>query len=448
MRSMLLLAVLAACPGRDVAALPPEPQGVHVKNIPVSADLDVLFVIDNSASTADKQALFRANFPQLIDVLDRYPTGRPNLHVGIVDTTVDIGADGWEGCPSPDPADNGLMQTAAGCGVDGHYISDLAGPNNTRVTNYTGDLATAFSCMATVGSSGCGFEAPLEAMKRALDGSHRENDAFVRPGAMLAIVILTDEDDASVRDPSLFALPGSHDDFRAQPLYAYACDEAISATSPGKYTGCRVRTDSYLQDPAAYEQFLATVKDPSQTFIAAIASPPPGFATDDSPAQYANVNVDAIATGPLTLNGATQPLALLPSTSCTISGHTAIGRPALRLESFLSSYGDQGRFYNVCQFDYSAALADISENVIIDLDPCLAGDVQVPLDCTVTDVAGDTQQTIPECTSPGVPATCWYGVQDAATCPAPSNGWKLEIARASPPLDGTVTNVQCVATVP
>jgi hypothetical protein len=443
MRSILLLAVLPACPGRDVAALPPVPQGVHVKNIPVSADLDVLFVIDNSASTGDKQQLFRANFQRMIDVLDTYPTGRPNLHVAVVDTTVDIGATGWPGCPSPDPADDGLMQIGSNCGVAGQYISDFARPDGSRVTNYSGDLATAFSCMASAGSTGCGFEAPLEAMKRALDGSRPENAGFVRNGAFLAVVILTDEDDASVRDPSLFALPGSRDDFRAQPLYAYSCDQPISPTSPGTYTGCRVRTGSYLQDPAAYVQFLATVKDPFSTFIAVIASPPPGLATNDTPAQYANVNSDAIVTGPVN----TQALALEPSTRCTIGGQTAIGRPALRLASFLANYGDQGRFYNVCQPDYSAALTDLTQNVIIDLDPCLAGDVQVPLDCSVTDVANGVEQTIPECTSPGSPATCWYGMQDPNRCPSPSNGWALEIARASPPADGTVTHVECTAVV-
>jgi hypothetical protein len=448
MRSILLLAVLAACPGRDVAALPPESQGVHIKNIPVSADLDVLFVIDNSASTDDKQKVFRANFQNIIDALDKYPTGRPNLHIGVVDTTVDIGATGWPGCPSPDPAEDGRLQTGSNCGVVDNFISDLAAPDGTRMTNYTGDLATTFSCMASVGSTGCGFEAPLEAMKRALDGRHPENAGFVRNGAWLAVVILTDEDDASVADPTLFALPGSRDDFRAQPLYAYGCDQPISATSPGTYTGCRVRTGSYLQDPDAYVQFLASVKDPFQTFVAVIASPPPdGFATNDSPAQYANINVDAIATGPLTFGSYTQPLALQPSTTCTIGGQTAIGRPALRLASFLGNYGDQGRFYNVCQPDYSAALTNLSQTLIIDTDPCLAGDVQVPLDCTVTDVANGIEQVIPQCTSPGTPATCWYGVQDTRMCVTPSNGWKLEIARASPPADGTVTHVECTAVV-
>src|SRR4249919_2737399 len=50
------LALLAAgCPDRTIATVAPVPAAVALKDIPVSADVDILFVIDNSASTRDKQ---------------------------------------------------------------------------------------------------------------------------------------------------------------------------------------------------------------------------------------------------------------------------------------------------------------------------------------------------------------------------------------------------------
>jgi len=110
-------------------------------------------------------------------------------------------------------------------------------------------------------------------MKRALDGSRPENRGFVRAGATLAIVMLTDEDDCSVKDTSIFGLgsatagPG---DFRCQPLYAYRCDSSISANGPGSYTGCVPRVDSYLADPASYVSFLTTVKEPSRLVVAGL----------------------------------------------------------------------------------------------------------------------------------------------------------------------------------
>jgi hypothetical protein len=455
MRTLPLLAtvLLAGCPDRHVSELPETPATVITKDIPVEADLDLLFVIDNSASTGDKQDLFRQNFTRFVNALSSFPGGRPNLHIAVVTTSVDIGAQGWGGCPSPDPKYDGRFQTGSMCGVNGQYIVDVATPGTgTRQINYAGALDTTFSCMAAVGSGGCGFEAPLEAMKRALDGTYSQNAGFLWPSALLAVVILTDEDDASVRDPALFGLPGTMDDFRAQPLYAYGCDQPISASGPGTYKDCHARTDSYLADPESYVQFLATIKDPAQTVIAVIASPPPGFDTNDSPAQRANVNTDAIVVGPVTLNGHTQNLALEPSTTCTINNTAAIGRPAVRLESFLSNYSPAyGRFYNVCQPDYSAALADISQTLSIDIDPCLPGDVLVPLDCDVIDVqnkgtSAETSHALPQCGA-GVASPCWSATQDATTCPAPTSGYKLNVSRDQPPPDGTVVEVQCAVGV-
>src|ERR1700690_1162392 len=89
------LFVLAACPDRSISKIEPQQQGALVKHIPVSADIDVLFVIDNSASTIDKQTIFAQNFPKFVAPLDAFPTGRPNLHIAIVDTTVDIAAQGY-----------------------------------------------------------------------------------------------------------------------------------------------------------------------------------------------------------------------------------------------------------------------------------------------------------------------------------------------------------------
>ncbi len=453
MRIAVPIALLAiGCVTRSMSQLPPDQQTVLIKDVPLSADLDVLFVIDNSASTLDKQALFQSNFQHFVDVLDTYPGGRPNLHVGVVNTTVDIGAQGYGGCPSPDPADNGLLQPGS-CNVSGRFITDVANATGGRTTNYSGELATAFTCMASVGDHGCGFEAPLEAMKRALDGSRPENAGFLRNGAPLVVVILTDEDDASVKDPSVFALPDAHQngDFVLQPEFAYACDQPISATSPGTYTNCRVRTDSYLTDPHDYVDFLETVRDPYDFMVAVIASPPPGLATDDIPAQTANVNTEAVATGPLDLAAGAQSLALLPSTECTINGQAAVGRPALRLADFAGQLTN-GRFYNVCQPDYSNALKQISFGIIEDFSPCLQDDVAVPLDCQVTDVqnrgtAAQTEELIPQCT-PGGAEPCWQADQNTHACPSTPGNWELQVKRSSPPPDGTTTQIACAVAVP
>jgi hypothetical protein len=429
-----VIVVLAACsspphvkpdaaPPRDGPLAPPFTQQF-------SSDLDILFVIDNSPSTADKQTLFATNFPNFISALDTFPTGRPNLHLGVVSTTVDIGVQGFgPGCPSPDPNDNGLMQNlprVAGCTPpSGRFISDIKNSTGGRTTNYSGTLQDTFSCIAQLGATGCGFEAQLESMKRALDGSRTENAGFIRTDANLVVVFLTDEDDCSAQDVSIFGLgaasagPG---DFRCQPLYAYTCDTPISVSSPGSYTNCVPRSGSYLQDIAYYTQFLASVKGGQRIAIAMVMG-------DRKPVDSHGVD---ITTGPIS-TPITQTLALQPSCTATINGQTAIGRPGIRLGAFVDAFGAQGRTYTVCQSDYSAALADMGQLMLAMANPCISG----AIDATDTDPANPgvqpacsvtvASQTLPSCkmADPTTPSTnnpqpCAYFVADA-TCGTPTN---------------------------
>jgi len=417
---------LVGCPDRNVAEVTPSQSGEIQKDVAVSADIDILFVIDSSSSTQDKQALFAANFPKFVQAIDAFPTGRPNLHVGVVSTTVDIGVAGFGPC-SGAPLDDGRLQnTLHGTmcpTLNGRFISDIAGPTGRQV-NYTGTLDQIFSCIAPLGTGGCGFEAPLEAMKRALDGTRPENAGFLRPSAYLAVVFLTDEDDCSVRDKAIFSLPADQagpGDFRCQPLYAYRCDTPISATTPGAYTNCRVRTDSYLEDPAAYFDFVSSIKPPGHALVAMIAG---------------DVKHD-ISTGPIPLPGA-PPLQLQQSCSTTINGNLAIGRPGLRLDEFRKLFGGNGLFRSICQSDYQPALADIGNLIISQVSPCLDGSIDttdldpanpgLQLDCTVSELANldspePTETTLTPCemSAPDVPSPtgrrpCWWVKPNPVAC--------------------------------
>jgi hypothetical protein len=450
---MLLAVLLAGCPDRSISKVVTTEYGVATKEIPIVADLDILFVIDNSASTADKQALFAANFPKFTAALDAFPGGRPNLHIGVVSTTVGTGSDRDFGatCPKTAPNDDGLLQNmprVTGCvAPTGRFISDVKDSSGARVTNYSGTLDTALSCVAQLGTNGCGFEAQFESMKRALDGSRPENAGFLRKNAYLAVIFLTDEDDCSVKDASLFDLdadaagPG---DFRCQPLHAYKCDTPISATNPGTYTNCQVLTGSYLQDPSYYFTFLSSIKDPSKIVVAMIAGD---------------------ATSTMTMTGAmttpfVQTLALQPSCHTTINGNDAIGRPGIRLNAFTSLFGSRGSFQSVCQSDYSGALADIGKSLFDAISPCLEGAIDqtdadtnnpgVQPQCAVSDVLDDgIEAQIPTCAmsdaatpSPTGARPCWWVKANPATCQT-ETGFELHVERTSPPADGTTLEASC-----
>ena len=65
-------------------------------------------------------------------------------------------------------------------------------------------MPTAFGCIAAVGSAGCGFEAPLEAVYRVLT-TPAINPGFLRDDALLVVILMTDEDDCSAPpDTTLF----------------------------------------------------------------------------------------------------------------------------------------------------------------------------------------------------------------------------------------------------
>jgi len=460
------VALLAAgCPDRSISKLDPVPTGATTKNIPVSADLDILFVIDNSASTRDKQTIFAENYPRFVEALDHFPTGRPNLHIGVVTTSIDIGVDGFGTACHPASGENGTLQNASrdpmfACAAPttDRYLSDIARADGSRDINYTPPLETALSCISHVGDTGCGFESPLEAMKRALDGSRPENAGFVRPGAFLAVVFLTDEDDCSAL-PQLFQQPTSavgKDDFRCAQT-AYRCDRPISPSEPGQYTGCTVRHDSFLNNPEDYAQFLLGVKGNAGVAVALIAGDP----TQD------------VHTGPVTLigangNTAVQPLGVQETCMATINGHLAIGRPSLRLNEMLAGFGDRGLFRTVCQSDYSTALADIGALLFAAVSPCLEGTLDtrdtdavnpgLQPDCTVSDIeAPDTdaqvETAIPRChmidqdhpDRAGAPA-CWWVARNAAAC-ATETQLELRVEREGAAAPNTTVRVSC-ATAP
>jgi hypothetical protein len=233
--------------------LPLEPVGPQQK----SAQLDVLFVVDNSANMADKQAVLAKSVPVFVQHLVNPPCldaqGKPvavqpasgaaacgsgtrqftpvtDLHLGVITTS--LGSHGGVVCSTP------------GAGETDSHLDDqaeLIPSKRTAVASYmssgfasfdaagkTGDLdanavATQTQAMITAaGETGCGYEAPLEAMYRFLVDPEppvsvvqvnnastpmginqdllTQRAAFLRPNSSVAVVVLTDENDCSIVD--------------------------------------------------------------------------------------------------------------------------------------------------------------------------------------------------------------------------------------------------------
>ncbi len=282
-----LFALSLACSSSDRDAEPPPdppityPAGLTWESALTSVatttrEIDILFVLDNSPSNSSHQRAIMSQADTLVAQLEDVMGFVPDLHIGVTTTDIGVGGQPVGGCTTN--GEDGVLQNAPrilGCSPPrGRFIRDVENAAGERERNYDGELRDVLSCIADLPLDGCGFEQPLEAMRRALDGSRAENDGFLRPGALLAVVVITDEDDCSARDTGLFA-PRSGPDDPLGALSSFRCWEHGVVCEPdtprtaGEYFGCESREDSsYLFAVAEYRDFLRSLKpDPSMVYF-------------------------------------------------------------------------------------------------------------------------------------------------------------------------------------
>ncbi|MDC0719150.1 hypothetical protein [Nannocystis bainbridge] len=160
--------------------------------------IDVLFVVDISASMNEEKANLDANFPDFVAVLDAYvgdsQTAALGYRLGVTNSSIVANKDGKSTMGLDGALFDGDNQFDDDCDMDGKLWIDGPAPG----------VSATFSCLATDPRSSCnlctdlGRERPLDAIemflaKAALGGA---NDGFYRGEAsLLVIVLLTDEDD-------------------------------------------------------------------------------------------------------------------------------------------------------------------------------------------------------------------------------------------------------------
>jgi hypothetical protein len=203
--------------------------------------VDILVVVDNSASTGEAQ---RALGLSMLDLEAHLRT--LNADAQVMFTTTDVGnpvctpfeprgyapargapvatactdrLDDFTGLGSNPPNASEACSSVCPSGIapiDDPFVAfDPLGqnvPELTRPVDVDGDgapeseTARALACLAPMGINGCGYESPLEAMLQALNPSAAWNVAerpFLRPDAALGIVLVTDEADCSIADHSM-----------------------------------------------------------------------------------------------------------------------------------------------------------------------------------------------------------------------------------------------------
>ncbi len=402
--------------------------------------VDILFVVDNSRSMRPKQEALRQRFPAMIEELNRLrDDGRPaHYHLGVI--TTDLGANDYtdprQSCvPGGGPRGGGRLQALGKAAdprcappTDGRPFLDVdqvrGASNLPSPPDGEDPLAWAFGCAAAVGDDGCGFEQPLEAARRALDGSV-DNQGFLRPEALLVVVFVTDEDDCSA--------PPDSDIFSAQPnsappaglglqtsyrcsSFGLVCDGALLpyGATESPLLDCRPATakdGGKLYDLERYRSFFTTpgvLKEdpPEQIILAAIAADP-------------SLGVETMLGIPDTADSMGQPLPCAgpPGPGCSYmlkrvcaspSDVRFSGDPALRMWSLVNSIKNH-QFTSICDTDYSAALQSLASLIGSSLGPrCLNVPIAHPErpDCFVAETSPSGIQTVPACADQGA-TPCW-----------------------------------------
>ncbi len=150
---------------------------------------DFLFVIDDSGSMADHQQHLLDSFPGFIDAILGSLDELDSVHVGVVTS-------------------DAYAHNAPGCQELGALVTQTGGANSSQAicTPFVGDrrffteedsLAAVFNCVGRVGTEGSGNELPLSATVQALQpeliGVGGCNEGFLRPDAVLVVVIVSDD---------------------------------------------------------------------------------------------------------------------------------------------------------------------------------------------------------------------------------------------------------------
>ncbi|MCZ7678023.1 MAG: hypothetical protein M5U28_04290 [Sandaracinaceae bacterium] len=99
--------------------------------------------------------------------------GVRDLHVGVITTDMGTGGFSVPTCSRSDFGDDGILRTQGrtdlGCAATYPSILTFTTDGGVSPEEFARDVA----CVSTLGTSGCGFEQPLEAILKALSPTQR-----------------------------------------------------------------------------------------------------------------------------------------------------------------------------------------------------------------------------------------------------------------------------------
>lgn len=437
---------MGACLDRELTPLNPCLVSTVSRKVTVSSidRVDLLFMVDNSASMTSKQNSLKMQFPRMIQVLS---TGKrsandanpfppvADMHLAVVSSDMGVvGQSGIMGC-DPNGGDDGrLRHTSSGDPGCKTTYPDFLSYDASRDDPM--QIGVDFGCIASLGAMGCTYENQLEAPLKALwpkvafaaDGSvlmPNPNTFLAVPGgwttgrgdtpppegsmgflrtdpnnaSVLGIILLTDEDDQS----------SMRTDY-------------LATTDPSANQSTQVRPAMHAENLYPVQRYIDSFKmlrpkQPELVVFAAIAGVPTDLVDARARANVDFTNksqrdayYDRIASDqrmqPRVANqgGMQQFAPACQRTNQQRQQETAT--PARRILDVVRGFGENGTLQSICADDYGPGMDAIIDIIARQLgDVCLPrplirrGDGLVPCDVV-------WELPKPGTAAPGTPVTC------------------------------------------
>lgn len=380
-----------------------------------SDEIDILFVVDNSGSMGEEQANLSES---IADILDPLTAAGKSVRVAI--TTTDDGNYWCGGAGVSDPESGHFVASSCrsrlgdfffiGNNTDAETVCtdfcDLEsvvveptttaqdagatprpwieiGPEGTNLPENV-SAAQALQCWLPQGINGCGFESTLETTSKALTLMQVEDQdefGFLREGAHLAIVFVTDEADCSfnrdlqdtvfgeegVGNQVFWSLPDTQQspssavcwnagvdcDFSAASAQCVSADKNVEGGPAG------AASDAALYPVAQYRDQLTTLRQAKLPFGAEVFT----FGIVGVPEGYGQTQPIVYAQGADGTNPGSFQAKFGIGQGCSSTVAEAV--PPVRLRELIqdSDWSAQSKLYSVCNVNYTPALQDIARTL-------------------------------------------------------------------------------------
>jgi hypothetical protein len=309
----------------------------------------------------------------IITCTDQDPQGDNGAFHTDMDKAIDVGDEiiectedatqcpkGWE-CP------DGYCKTPSGDGMEAVDCPDL--DSGDLFAESTEDdpnkkFATQVACLSQLGTDGCGVEMQLESGLRGLSSS--DQSVFLKDNHLLAVIVVSDEEDCSVKDKGLY----ESEEWKSGLEYLESDPDSGRLN-----TACNLpeeNEENFLFDTSRYREQLIALKDGHEeaVFFAAIVGVPKG---SSSPCQGRGDKIgDCLDHDDMQLEikiydkSGKKYKHFAPACEREEGEETVTqARPGRRFVKVAQEFGKKSYVYSICNEDWSDAMKEIA-NLLID----------------------------------------------------------------------------------